>query len=79
MADADADADLDIEETPQSETASDEDSLEERIISLLKTNTKSMSSKKIAKALSVSKKEVNKVLYENKNKFSQDFLSWKLK
>ena len=79
MADADADADLDIEETQQSETASDEDSLEERIISLLKTNTKSMSSKKIAKALSVSKKEVNKVLYENKNKFSQDFFSWKLK
>ncbi len=79
MVSADADADLDIEETPQSETANDEDSLEERIISLLKINTKGMSSKKIAKALSVSKKEVNKVLYESKNKFTQDFLSWKLK
>lgn len=79
MVGADADADLDIEETPQSETANNEDSLEERIISLLKINTKGMSSKKIAKALSVSKKEVNKVLYESKNKFTQDFLSWKLK
>ena len=78
-ADADAIDDLDIEETPQSETASDEDSLEERIFSLLKTNAKGMNSKKIAKALSVSKKEVNKILYENKNKFSQDFLLWKLK
>ena len=78
-ADTDVDADLDIEATTQSKTASDDNNLEERIITLLKTNTKGMSSKKIAKALSVSKKEVNKVLYENKNKFTQDFLSWRLR
>ena len=78
-AEADTDGDLDVEEAPQNETVRDDNSLEDKIVSLLKSNPKGMSAKKIAKSLSISKKEVNKVLYENKNKFTQDFLSWKLK
>ena len=77
--DVDTDANLDIEETPQSKTANNDNSLEDKIVSLLKSNPKGMSAKKIAKALNVSKKEVNKILYENKNKFTQDFLLWRLR
>lgn len=55
------------------------DNLENRIISLLKSNPKGLSSKKIAKTLCVFKKDVNKILYENKDKFVQDLLLWKLK
>ena len=78
-AEADTNADLDVEEAPQSEAVRDDNSLEDKIVSLLKSNPKGMSAKKIAKALSVSKKEVNKILYENKNKFTQDFLTWRLR
>ncbi len=73
------DANLDIEETPQSEIASGDDSLEDKIVSLLKSNPKGMSAKKISKVLGVSKKEVNKILYKNRNRFTQNLLSWKLK
>lgn len=77
--DVDTDAHVDIEETSQNKTTSDDDSLEDKILSLLKSNPKGMSAKKIAKTLNASKKEVNKLLYENKDIFTQDFLSWKLK
>lgn len=53
--------------------------LKDRIVTLLDNNPHGLRSGKIASLLGVSKKEVNKVLYDNKKDFKQDFLSWKVK
>ena len=60
---------------------SDEDiPLIDRIIKVLQDNPKGLKSGKIAELLGVSKKEVNKELYANKNRFSVDiFFTWKIK
>ncbi len=50
------------------------------ITDLLKKNPRGMKSGKIAEYLHVSKKEINKILYANKDKFAVDFFFyWKLK
>lgn len=53
--------------------------LKDRIIGVLRQNPKGMRSGKIASLLGASKKEVNRILYANRNSFEQDFLSWRLK
>ena len=54
-------------------------SLKDRIIAVLRENPKGLPSRKIASLLHVSKKEVNRTLYADKNSFEQVFLSWRLK
>lgn len=68
-----------LKKTAQIKTDNDDGSLEEKIISLLKTNTKGMSCKMIAKALNVSKKDVNHVIYGNTDMYSNVFFIWKIK
>ena len=52
----------------------------DKIDQLLKNNPKGLKSGKIAELLGVSKKEANKALYANKEKFSVDiFFTWRLK
>ena len=52
----------------------------DRIIKVLEESPKGLRSGKIADLLGTSKKEINKVLYANKSKFSVDiFFTWKLK
>ena len=53
--------------------------LKDRIIGVLRQNPKGMRSGKIASLLGASKKEVNRILYANRDSFEQDFLSWRLK
>lgn len=54
--------------------------LVDRITKLLNDNPKGLKSGKIAEQLGVSKKEINKTLYANKDKFKVDiFFTWKLK
>ena len=54
--------------------------LVDRIVKLLKEHQKGLKSGRIAEILGVSKKEINKVLYANKNIFTIDiFFTWKLK
>ena len=56
------------------------DTLLKKIINLLKENRKGMKAAKIADLLNVSKKQVNKILHNNKELFSTDlFINWKLK
>lgn len=58
----------------------DETPLVDRIMKLLEDNPKGLKSGKISDLLGVSKKEINKSLYENKNKFVSDiFFTWRLK
>ena len=76
---ADTDTDLGTAETSQNKTDSNDNALEDKIVSLLKLNSKGVSAKKIAKVLNVSKKDVTKILFENKDKFNQNFLLWKLR
>lgn len=71
-------SDSDVENEPEIENNSNVDNLLDKIILLLKSTPKGLSSKKIAKTLGVSKKEVNTILYGNRSKFIQDFLSWRL-
>ena len=54
--------------------------LVDRILNLLRNNSKGLKSGRIAELLGVSKKEVNKVLYANKSKFNVDiFFVWRIK
>ena len=52
----------------------------DKIIKMLEKNPKGLKSGKIAELLGLSKKETNKVLYANKDKFKADvFFTWRLK
>jgi hypothetical protein len=52
----------------------------EQIEELLRKNPKGMKSGKIAELLGVSKRDINKIMYANKDKFTVDFFfNWKLK
>lgn len=52
----------------------------DQIIDLLKDNPKGLRSGKIAEILGLGKKEVNKIMYSNRDKFTVDFFfNWKLK
>lgn len=76
------DMSLECEETANNETAVElatSVSLKEKIIAVLSKNPKGMRSGKIASLLGVSKKEVNRTLYADKESFEQEFFSWKLK
>ena len=51
----------------------------ERIVEILKNHPKGLRCKVIAKELGMAKKDVNRILYGNKEIFALDFLTWKLK
>lgn len=56
------------------------DSPVDLITDLLKTNPRGMKASKIAEYLHMNKKDVNKIMYSNKDKFVVDFFfNWKLK
>ena len=62
------------------DVADEETPLVDRIVKALQDNPKGLKSGKIAELLGTSKKEINKTLYANKDKFSVDiFFTWKLK
>lgn len=67
-----------VPDAPES-VAPKEHSPLDRIMNLLSQNPKGMKSRHIATVLGLSKKEVNQILYANRNVFTVNFFTWSLK
>ena len=63
----------------QTDNGSSKDDIKDKIVGILKANPRGLRSGKIAALAGITKKEANRILYNNTDLFEHEFLSWKLK